>query len=61
VVLILGTLFGHFYRKIEDVGVKKLVGTAFGLVIVFTTSNFQSLHFFISVFICYLIIKVNER
>lgn len=61
VLLILGIAFGHFYRKINNAGLKKIVGTVFGLVIIIYTSSLQSLHIFISFTVCCFIIKYDRR
>lgn len=57
VLLLLGIGFGHFYRKIRDVDLKKAVGTAFGVAIIIFTSGINSLHIFITFLICGVIIK----
>lgn len=56
-LLLLGIAFGHFYRKINDVSIKKAAGTIFGLAIVLFTSKLHSLHVFLTFLLCCAIIK----
>jgi hypothetical protein len=61
IVLLLGIGFGHFYRKISNINVKKYVGLTYGLAIILFTSHWNSLHIFGSFLVCYGVIKVYER
>lgn len=57
VLLLLGIGFGHFYRKIRDVDLKRAIGTVFGLAIILFTSGINSLHIFLTFLISGVIIK----
>ncbi|XP_055541308.1 lysophospholipid acyltransferase 7 [Wyeomyia smithii] len=55
VLLGLCIAFGQFYRKFRDPEQKKWVGTAVGLLIVFSTSGFHTLHMLFCYLVCGLI------
>lgn len=57
ILLLLGISFGHFYRKILDVNVKQVTGTALGLALVLFTSQAHSFHVFFSFLVSCLLIK----
>lgn len=50
--------FGHFYKKIKGADEKKLIGTIFGVLVVFIVSGLHIFHTLLCWFICGLIITV---
>lgn len=57
ILLLLGISFGHFYRKIRDVNVKQVTGTAFGVALLLFTSKAHAFHVFFSFLVSCVIIK----
>lgn len=61
-LLVSGIVFGHFYRRVLDADRAKLLGTAFGLVIVVVVSGWHALHPLLSTAASALIIlHVDKR
>ena len=46
-LLVLGIVFGYFYRRVKEVEQKLWLGTGFGLVIVLFCSGINSLRIFL--------------
>lgn len=57
ILLLLGIAFGHYYKRIGEVAVKKSIGTFFGVAIILFTSGAQSLHLLFNFLVCYGIMK----
>lgn len=61
VLLLLSILYGHFYKNIVLVYVKKWIGTVFGLFIIAMVSGWHCFHPIVSAFVCASIIKWSSK
>jgi hypothetical protein len=60
-LLLLGIVFGNFYRKMnKDIEQKLWIGTVIGVMTVLFCSGWSSLHVFISFAVCCAIFKLFE-
>lgn len=59
-LLVLGIVFGHFYRRTKEIEQKLWIGTGFGLAIILFCSGINSLHIFLSFLISCAIFNIYK-